>query len=385
MRSRMLCHLVAVSLVLAAAACTDADAASEPAEIRIGVTLELTGRAAALGVPEAKALELMTDRINKEGVLGRKIRLVVKDNRSDPVQALDDVETLVRDDDVVGILGASTEAASESFLNFVEQQKVPTISMSASSRLVQPPDKRRFVFKTPPSGLAVFDVLRQDYKANGVKRVCVLAPDTAFGKLATNVFSTLVTTSGITVAGVETYNPADNDFSAQVTRLMAKDPQAIMVGGVMPSVGVVARNIKSSGFTGRTYFDGWAEGELFAPSAVKGSDGMLMISSSIMAAEHTNATTPHVYAQKEFFSEYTRRYQEFSNYAAYAADALTLMVEAIRAAESTEPNKVRDALENLDLDGLSGTYDFSATDHDGASADGMAVLVVRSGVWDLDQ
>jgi branched-chain amino acid transport system substrate-binding protein len=147
----------------------------------------------------------------------------------------------------------------------------------------------------------------------------------------------------------------------------------------------VAKNIKNAGFTGRTYFDGWAEGELFAPSVVQGSEGMLMISSSIVAAERTNATTPHLYAQKEFFAEYTRRYQEFSNYAAYAADALTLLVEAIRAAGTTENGKVRDALENIDLDGLSGTYDFSAKNHDGASADGMAVLVVRSGVWDLDQ
>ncbi len=87
-------------------------------------------------MPEAKALELITDRINEQGVLGRKVRLVVKDNRSDPAQALNDVETLVRDDDVVGILGASTEATSLSFLDFVEQERVPTISMSSSMRLV---------------------------------------------------------------------------------------------------------------------------------------------------------------------------------------------------------------------------------------------------------
>jgi branched-chain amino acid transport system substrate-binding protein len=381
-RSRMSRRLVAVSLVLAAPACTKARGSEE---IRIGVSLELTGKGAALGVPEAKALELVTDRINEQGVLGRKVRLVVKDNGSDPAQALNDVETLVRDDDVVGILGASTEATSLSFLDFVEQERVPTISMSSSMRLVQPPEKRRFVFKTPPSGLAVMEVLRQDFAANGVKRVCLLAPDTAYGKLAADMFTVLATTSGITVAGVESYSTTGTDFSAQVARLTAKDPQAIMVGGVMPSVGVVAKNIKNAGFTGRTYFDGWAEGELFAPSVVQGSEGMLMISSSIVAAERTNATTPHLYAQKEFFAEYTRRYQEFSNYAAYAADALTLLVEAIRAAGTTENGKVRDALENIDLDGLSGTYDFSAKNHDGASADGMAVLVVRSGVWDLDQ
>jgi branched-chain amino acid transport system substrate-binding protein len=110
---------------------------------------------------------------------------------------------------------------------------------------------------------------------------------------------------------------------------------------------------------------------------------MFMITSSIVAADHITATTPSLLRQKEFFVKYTQKAGTFSGYAPFAADALNIMVEAIRKADSTDRTKIRDALEKLSYDGLSGSFAFSPSNHGGASADGMTILVVRNGGWVL--
>ena len=383
MNSRLRSSILLASLAIAASGC-GLTASGEEEEIRIGVSVELSGASAALGTPEANALELVEKQINKERVLGKKIKLIVKDNRSDPQASVQYVSSMIDDDKVVGILGGSTEATTLPIIDVVEQERVPTISMAASLAVVLPVDERKFVFKTAPSGLAVIEVLRKEFASKGTKRVCLLAPDNNYGKSAVEYFSALAKKDGVVVAGVEWYEESDKDYSAQVSRLVAANPQSILVGGIMPSVGIAAKNIKDSGFKGRTYFDGGAEGELFAPGETEGSEGMLMVGSSVVAADRISANTPTLLAQKEFFSQYTRSYFNFSNYAAYAADALHLMVAAIRKANSTDREKVRDALENLSHDGLTGTFSFNPQNHGGAN-DGLAVLVVRSGVWTLDQ
>jgi branched-chain amino acid transport system substrate-binding protein len=110
-----------------------------------------------------------------------------------------------------------------------------------------------------------------------------------------------------------------------------------------------------------------------------------MIHSSILAANQITATTPSALAQKEFFVKYTQRHSTYSGYASYAADALRIMVESIRAAGTTDSQRVRDEMEKLSYDGLTGSFQFSPSNHGGASADGLTILTVRNGGWVLAQ
>jgi branched-chain amino acid transport system substrate-binding protein len=162
-------------------------------------------------------------------------------------------------------------------------------------------------------------------------------------------------------------------------------PDAILVSAIMPAAGVAARNIVQAGYRGPVYFDGGAGAELFVEGAGRSAEGMFMVHSSILAANQVTATTPSALAQKEFFTRYTQRHGTYSGYASYSADALNLMTEAIRTAGSTDGPRVRDALERLSYDGLTGSFQFSPTNHGGASGDGLTVLTVRRGGWVLAQ
>jgi branched-chain amino acid transport system substrate-binding protein len=223
----------------------------------------------------------------------------------------------------------------------------------------------------------------REFASHGIKRIASIAPNNAYGETGIRGFALAAQKGGLTIVGTERYEENAKDMSAEVSRIVKTNPQAIIVGGLMPSAGYLAKNITESGYKGRVYFDGGAGSDLFVQGAGKYSEGMFMLTTSIVAVNHITATTPSVLAQKEFFAEYTQRTGTFSGYAAYAADALNLLIEAIRDAKSTDRQKIRDALEALSYDGLSGSYKFSSTSHGGASADGMTILVVRKGGWVL--
>jgi branched-chain amino acid transport system substrate-binding protein len=370
-----------LSLSLVAAGCTSENTAD--GEILIGVNIEQSGTSTVLGSAELNAVRLVADEINKDGgVLGKQIKLVVKDNRSDPAESKRVVNDLIDQNKVVGIIGSGTTATTLPFLDVVEQKKVPTVSMGASDAIVA---KRKWVFKTPPNGAAIVGVLMQELTLRGVKKVGFLAVNNQFGNQGVAVVTAGARQTGINVAGVERFQETEKDFSAQIGRLVAEDPDAILVSAIMPAAGIAAKNINDSGYQGRVYFDGGAGAELFVAGAGKNAEDMFMVHSSILAANQITATTPSALAQKEFFTKYTQKHSTFSGYASYSADALNILIEGIRKAGSTDRQRVRDEMEQLSYDGLTGSFQFSPSNHGGASGDGLTILTVRNGGWVLAQ
>jgi branched-chain amino acid transport system substrate-binding protein len=370
-----------LSLSLVAAGCSSDEKSG--GEILIGVNIEQSGAATVLGSAELNAIRLITDDINRDGgVLGKQIRLVVKDNRSDPAESKRQVETLVEQDKVVGIIGAGTTAATMPFVDYVEQKKVPTISMGAADIIVA---KRKYVFRTPPNGTSFVAVMMQDLAAANVKKIGLLAVDDQYGDNGLRAVEAGSRQAGIKLVGTERFSPKATSHDAEVARLVAEKPDALLVAAIMPAAGKAAKAITASGFQGRVYFDGGAGAELFVAGAGKNAEGMFMVHSSILAANQLTATTPSALTQKEFFTKYTQKHSTFSGYASYSADAMHLMAEAIKKAGSTDRQKIRDALESLSYDGLTGSFQFSASNHGGASGDGLTVLTVRNGGWVLAQ
>ncbi len=379
-RVALLCGFLTFPLV--AAGCTAETGAKE--DILIGVPIEQTGTAAQLGLAELNALRLVADDINRNGgVLGRKIRLVVRDNRSDPAESKKQVTDLIDNENVTGIVGAGLTATTLSFADLVEEKKVPTVSMGAADTLVA---KRKFIFKTPPNGAAIVDVLADELVRKNTKTVAFLAANNQFGNQGVQVVTAGARQASITIKRVERFADGDKDLSQEVSRLVETEPQAILVSAIMPAAAFAAKAIKNSGYTGDVYFDGGAGADLFVGGSVASdTDGMFMVHSSILAANQLTATTPSALAQKEFFVKYTQRHGQYSGYASYGADALNIMVAAIREAGSTDGQQVRDAMEKLSFDGLTGSFQFSPSNHGGASGDGLTVLTVRSGGWVIAQ
>jgi branched-chain amino acid transport system substrate-binding protein len=387
MRRRLGWAALVSALPLVAVGCTTTSSNSTTpvldGTVTIGVAVEQTGDAKLLGEPEEKAIQLAAENINKEGVLGKRLKLLITDTRSNDAEAARQVAALADNTNVVGIVGPGTTATTLPVLPVIETKKVPLISMGAAEAIVTPAEKRHYAFKTPQNGAAIVEVMMRELRLTGLGKIGLLAPNNQFGEYGVAALTAATRQANIDLAQTQRYAPGGKDFSAQVKALIAAGPQAIVVSAIMPDAQVLAKNIKDAQYPGKVFFDPGAGADLFLAGAGEAAENMYMVHSSIIAANHITATTPSMLAQKEFFAEYTQRNGTFSGYASYAADALNLMVAAIRKANSTDRDRVRDALESLEYDGLTGTYKFSPTNHGGASGDGLMVLTVHKGGWVL--
>jgi branched-chain amino acid transport system substrate-binding protein len=225
MRHRLGLPAVLCALSLLATGCLDtAGGGASGGEILIGVTLEETGAASVLGRAEATALKLVAEDVNKEGVLGKKIKLVMRDNQSNPAVAARQVNELIANDKVVGLIGAGTTETTLPFLDAVENSKVPTVSMGASDAITTPFSKRRYVFKTPQSGIAAVQVMLQEFAARGIKRIATLTPDNAYGETGVRAFAFAAQKGGLTILGGERYKENQKDYTPQVASLVAPQP-----------------------------------------------------------------------------------------------------------------------------------------------------------------
>lgn len=368
----------------AAGASGDTGGGSSSGDIVIGVDIEMSGPAAVQGTAYKNAVELVRDQINDAGgVNGRQIKLVIQDNKSDPTESLQVAKNMITNDHVVAIVGGGSSPTTLSLADTVESEKVPTVSMGSSGAIVNPVAKRQYLFKTPANTGVVIERMLQDFKKRGVNTVGLLTVDNPYGAAGLAGFQQVAKEGKVKLVGTEKFQDTDKDFTAQITKLVAKKPDAIVTWAIPPGAGIAAKNIKSSGFQGKAYFDAGAGAELFIKGAGQAAEGIYMVHPTVLVADDAPSSAPNAKEMKDFYQAYTEKYGEYSGFASYAADALHLIVNAIDKADSTDPAKVRDALEHTTYNGITGVFHMTAKDHSGLRADALSVLTVKDGTWAL--
>jgi branched-chain amino acid transport system substrate-binding protein len=379
----MLVMLVALLLGGCAAdeSAGDAPAGAQAGPIKIGVDIELSGPASVQGEAYQRAVQLVADQVNaKGGVLGRKVELSIRDNKSDPAEALQVAKSLVERDGVVGIVGGGSTPTTLSIADFVESGQIPTVSMGSSGQIVNPPDRRRFVFKTPATTGQVIEVMAKDMAARGIKRIALLSVNNAYGDAGLDGLTDAAPANGLELVASEKFEATDRDFSTQVTKLKAAKPDAMVVWAIPPGAGIAAKNAKDLDLGKPVYFDAGAGAELFLRGAGDAAEGVFMVHPKVLVADQVTAA-PNKQVMDTFYQEYTARHGSYSGFASYAADALNLLLEAITKAGGTDRVKVRDALEQLSYSGITGEYRMAADNHTGLATDALTVVTVRDGKW----
>ena len=215
------------------------------ADITIGVTLSATGPAASLGIPEKNTIELLPTSLG-----GEKVRYIVLDDASDTTRAVTNTRKLITEDKVDVILGSTVTPNSLAMIDIVADAETPMISMAASARIVDPANpKTRWVFKTPQSDSLMADAIAVSMKANGVKTVGYIGFNDAYGESWLGEIKRSAQTAGINIIADEKYNRSDASVTGQVLKLIAANPDAVLIGasgtpGATPQKELVARRYK---------------------------------------------------------------------------------------------------------------------------------------------
>jgi branched-chain amino acid transport system substrate-binding protein len=235
-----------------------------PKEIVIGEFGSLTGGAATFGISTKNGIELATKEINaKGGIGGVPIRVVVEDDQSKAEEAATAVNKLLSRDRPVALLGEVSSSRSLAAAPLAQAAGVPMVSPSSTSvKVTQAGDMIfRVCFIDPFQGQAI---AKFAYNGKNLRKVAVFKDvknDYSVG--LSEVFTQTFTGLGGTVLGEEAYSEGDMDFKAQLTKLVALQPEAIFVPGYYTEVGLIARQARELGFAGIFLGgDGWDSDKL---------------------------------------------------------------------------------------------------------------------------
>lgn len=359
------------------------------ADINVGVTVSSTGPAASLGIPEKNTISLLPTTI-----AGQKINYIVLDDASDTTKAVANTRRLITDDKVDIVLGSTTTPNSLAMIDVVAEAQVPMISMAASARIVEPVDaKRRWVFKTPQNDIMMSLAIAAHMADQKVKTVGFIGFADAYGEGWFQEFGKAAGLKGLQVVGSERYNRTDASVTAQILKLVAANPDAILIAGsgtpaALPQVALVER-----GYKGKVYQTHGVANNDFLRVGGKNVEGTFLPSGPVLVAAQLPANHPVKKSATEYVTKYEAAYGKgsISTFGAHAWDAGQLMAAAVPAAlKKAQPGTpafrtaLRDALEQIkEMPGAHGIFNMSPGDHLGLDQRARVMVKIEGGTWKL--
>ena len=352
-------HLAAAGLAIAALAGCGKEAPS----VKIGLNTELTGEMPAVGASSKNAADLFVSQVNAAGgvKVGDKmipIDLVIGDNGAKADQAAAVAQRLIAQDNVLAMIGPDASACAIPAADIAEAAKVAMISpWSTNPKTTLDPNTgkpKEYVFRacfidTFQAGVLAKFVLNNLH----AKTAAVLYDSTSEAPNGqAMLFKETFEKNGGRIVGFETYTTGDKDFSAQLTKIKAANPEVIFLPAYYNDVPLIAQQARRLGITAQFVgSDAWSSPELIK---LGGAD----IEGSFFCNHYsTQIATP--VAQK-FMSDYQAKYgQAPDDVAALTYDAFGLLVQAVTDAGKLDRQAVRDALAKIPkYEGITGTMQF---------------------------
>ena len=338
------------------------------ADLKIGVAEALSGPAAKYGVAIKNGFTLAADEINaKGGVNGNKLALVVEDEQGKKEEAINVFKKLIFQDKVLMIFGptlSNSAFAADPIANAAKVVVFGTSNTADGITAMGPHTFRNSVMES--------DVLpvttRAAVKHFGIKKVAVIyGNDDAFTKNGYDVFKSTLEAQKIAVTNTETYAKGDVDFKAQLTKIKASNPDAIVCSCLAEEAANIILQTRTLGmkqpFVGG---NGFNSPKLFE-IAKDGADNTVM--GSPWSAENSAP------ANKAFIAAYKAKFNaDPDQFAAQAYDAMHIVATALQKVTITgtldkDRQALRDTLPAVKFDGATGKFAFRrAAGKDGKEA-----------------
>jgi branched-chain amino acid transport system substrate-binding protein len=326
--------------------------------IKIGVNEPLTGPFAASGTYVVNGAKIAADEINaKGGVLGKKIELVIEDNKSNPTEAAAVAEKLITADKVPVIMGAWGSSLTLAVMPKLMEYKVPMVVETSSSGKITTTGNPYIFRISPPSSVeaaAFKDILPK----MSVKKADFLVINNDWGRGAADDFGKTFKIDNVKVGLVETMDQSAQDMSAQLSKIKASDSDTIMVTTAVEQLTLVLKQATALGIKKQIITTGGSQNpDQLIEQAGTAANGTFHLTT--FAPWYPDAT-PNPEATKYFLGEWKKRGFNFAgateSFRGY--DGIRTIAAAIEKAGKAEPEAITKALWEVDLLGLNGKIKF---------------------------
>jgi branched-chain amino acid transport system substrate-binding protein len=356
------------------------------ADLKVGLSVSLSGPNSSLGVPYAKGMQAAL--AYKGEVNGRKIQLIVLDDGSDPTNAGRNARKLVDEEKVDVLMGTSGVPAAIAMAQVGRDAKVPMIGLTP---IQLDPAENGWVFTVAQPTQLMIDAVVERMKKDGVKTVGYIGFSDAWGDLVYNALMKSAPAAGIKVLGNERYARADASVTGQVLKLLAMKPDAVMTGGAGTPGALPFLALSERGFKGPMY----GQHGLINPDFVRvvggAGQGALMPTGPVIVAEQL----PNDYPTKKIAMDFRAAFQKANNaptsdaFSAYSFDGWLVFTNAAARAKG-EPGtpefrqSLRDAIATTkEVVGTHGVYNFKQGDLYGVDQRARVIVKLENGHWKL--
>ena len=367
--------LAAITATLLLSACGKHDGAAKDGDvIKIGSVSPLTGPQAHLGKDNENGARLAVDEINAAGLVigGKKmhIDLISEDDQADPKIATTVAQKLV-DNGVVGVIGHLNSGATIPASTIYHNAGIPQISPSATA-IAYTAQGYNTAFRVMTNDEQQGRVLGQYAVTKlGDKKIAIVDDRTAYGQGLADEFAKAAKAAGADVVAREYTTDRSTDFMAILTSIKAKSPDLVFFGGMDPQAGPLTKQLKQLGINAQVLGGDGMQTPEYIKLAGADAEGEI--------ASNPGLTLDSMPGGKAFKDKFTARFGQIQNYAPYAYDAVYVLVDAMKRANSTDPAKYLPALKTTDYQGVTGHIRF---DQKGDVTGGAVTLYqVKHGAW----
>lgn len=326
--------------------------------IKIGVNQPLTGAFAASGSYVVNGAKIAADEINaKGGVLGKKIQLVVEDNKSNPTEAAAVAEKLITSDKTPVMMGAWGSSLTLAVLPKLEEYEIPMLVETSSSGKITT-SGNPFVFRiSPPSALEA-EAFAPMVEKLGVKKVDFLVINNDWGRGAAVDFGKMLKGKGVQVGLTETMDAGAQDMSAQLAKIKGTDSDTLMITAAVDQLTLVFKQMAAMGVKKRVVTTGGSQNpDQILAQAGSAADKTMHLTTFLPWSPEK---TPDPKATAYFLGEWKNRGYPFagSTESFRGYDGIRTIAAAIEKAGSTDPKAIQKAFWDVSFIGLNGPIAF---------------------------
>jgi len=364
--------------LLAAASVLAFATGAQAADIKIGVAEALSGGAAQYGSAIRNGFQLAAEEINAAGgINGNKLQLVVEDEQGKKEEAINVFKKLIFQDKVLMVFGPTLSNSAQAAHPIAQASK--TVAFGTSNTADGITSIGQYVFRNSVTEADVLpETIKTAVRIAGVKKVAVLyGNDDVFTKSGYDNFKKALEDLKIPVTTTETFAKGDVDFKAQLTKIKASNPDAIVLSALLAEgapIMVQARQlglnvpvIGGNGMNSTKIFD-----------LAKGASDNLYVGSPWSASNATPENT-------QFIKAYTAKYNAAPDqFAAQAYDALYIASQAIKKITlsgdlAKDRNALQAALPDVKWTGATGDFQFRRFNDKGYDAQQKPIVSVTKG------
>src|SRR5215472_15655868 len=358
-------------------------ASAQTNEITIGITITTTGPAAALGIPERNSL----DFVPKE-IAGVPLKVIVLDDGGDPTNATTNARRFVTESKADVIMGSSTTPPSIAVSTVANEAGIPHFGLAPFPIT---PERAKWSVDMPQPVPIMGKVLYEHMKKHNIKTVGYIGYSDSYGDLWFNDFKTQGVPMGMTVADEERFARPDTSVTGQVLKLVAANPDAILVGASGTAAALPQTELRERGYKGLIYQTHGAASMDFIRIAGKAAEGVIMASGPVMSPE----TQPDSALTKKpglaLNTAYEAKYgpNSRSQFAGHSYDAFEVLKRVIPVALKTAKpgtpefrEAIRQAfLTEREIAASQGVYNFTEKDRYGLDDRSRIILTVKDGKY----